>query len=114
MCSSDLADHSAECLVKSLKCCMSAFYSEAELPSFTAGETNLKHGRVSGLWKVSRGKNIILSFFLHSAKCKKILNKIFMVFYLTGGASEMENTNGKVELIFPLLLRGVACSYDFQ
>ena len=33
---------------------------------------------------------------------------------ITGGPSEMENINGTVELTFPLLLRGVACSYDFQ
>ena len=58
--SGDLADHSAECLVKSLKCCMSAFYSEAELPSFTAGETKLNLGRVSGLWKVSRGEKFLI------------------------------------------------------
>ena len=35
---------------------MSSLYSEAELPGLSAGEIRLKGGRVSGLWKVSRGE----------------------------------------------------------
>ena len=38
-----------------LQMCMSSLYSEAELPGLSAGEVSLQHGRVSGMWKVSRG-----------------------------------------------------------
>ena len=76
------ADEFAENIVKSLKVarvghitsasvphpqvCMSSLYSEAELPGLSAGEIRLKGGRVSGLWKVSRGEGDI-------AHCRDII-----------------------------------------
>ena len=64
---------------------------------------------------------LIYKIFEFSRGCrmkKNSLNHIQVrtinVSKITGGPSEMENINGTVELTFPLLLRGVACSYDFQ
>jgi len=79
------AEEFAESIVKSVKMCMSSLYSEAELPGLSAGEVSLQHGRVSGMWKVSRG-----------------------------GSAEMCTSVDKIKLTFSLLIRGIACSYDFS
>merc|ERR1711872_450233 len=68
----------------SLKCVMSSLYGEAELPPLTAGEIKLQFGKVSGLWKLVKGGN-----------------------------AELMQSSSEVKLSFPLLLRGVACAYDF-
>jgi len=80
-----LADEFAESIVKSVKMCMSSLYSEAELPSLSAGEVALQHGRVSGMWKVSRG-----------------------------GSAELDTSADNIKLTFSLSIRGIACSYDFS
>merc|ERR1719443_2006959 len=75
----------AESIVKLLKFVMSSLNSEADLPVISAGEIKLVNGRVSGMWKVSRG-------VMASVQCK----------------------NDGVSLTFPVVLRGIACSYDFS
>lgn len=49
------ADDIAESIIKSVKMCMSSFYSEAELQSLSTGEIKLTRGKVNGLWKLCRG-----------------------------------------------------------
>jgi len=75
----------AESIVKLLKFVMSSLNSEADLPVLSAGEIKLVNGRVSGMWKVSRG-------VMASVQCK----------------------NDGVSLTFPVVLCGIACSYDFS
>lgn len=48
------------------------------------GEIKLQFGKVSGLWKLVKGGN-----------------------------AELMQSSSEVKLSFPLLLRGVACAYDF-
>ena len=49
------ADDIAESITKSIKLCMSSFYSEAELQPLSTGEIKLTRGKVTGLWKLCRG-----------------------------------------------------------
>jgi len=77
-------DKFSENIISSLKCVMSSLYGEAELPPLTAGEIKLQFGKVSGLWKLVKGGN-----------------------------AELMQSSSEVKLSFPLLLRGVACAYDF-
>ena len=47
---------------------MSSLDSEAELPGLSAGEIRLKGGRVSGLWKVSRGEGDTVQYTVQSVQ----------------------------------------------
>lgn len=115
-----LADEFAESIVKSVKVviistvsvqmsstacsvqmCMSSLYSEAELPGLSAGEVALQHGRVSGMWKVSRG--------LKKSQSKKLMTYIYL-----GGSADMSTSADNIKLTFSLSVRGTACSYDFR
>ena len=49
------AEEYSEMIVQAVKVVMSKHFKEAELPDQTAGEMAMTSGRLSGLWKVSRG-----------------------------------------------------------
>ena len=82
----DKADGFADTFVKSLKAALKdKFDNEIELPEYSAGEVTLDNGRVSGIWKVSRG-----------------------------GAAFLGSRTDVLILTFPLMVRGMLACYSFK
>jgi len=80
------ADEFADTIIKSLKSALKdKFHNEIELPEYCAGEVTLDDGRVSGVWKVSRG-----------------------------GAASLGSRTDVLILTFPLLIRGMLACYSFK
>eukprot|EP00092_Neocalanus_flemingeri_P016689 GFUD01018052.1.p1 GENE.GFUD01018052.1~~GFUD01018052.1.p1 ORF type:complete len:449 (+),score=149.56 GFUD01018052.1:43-1389(+) len=82
----DKADGFADTIMKSLKAALkSKFNNEIDLPEYCAGEVTLHDGRVSGIWKVSRG-----------------------------GAASIGSRTDVLILTFPLMVRGMLACYSFK
>jgi len=80
------ADTFADTIIKSLKAALKdKFHNEIELPEYCAGEVTLDDGRVSGVWKVSRG-----------------------------GAASLGSRTDVLILTFPLMIRGMLACYSFK
>jgi alkyl hydroperoxide reductase subunit AhpC len=80
------ADDFADTIIKSLKAALKdKFNNEIELPEYCAGEVTLDDGRVSGVWKVSRG-----------------------------GPASLGSRTDVLILTFPLLIRGMLACYSFK
>ena len=80
------ADDFADTIIKSLKIALKEkFQNEIDLPEYCAGEVTLDDGRVSGIWKVSRG-----------------------------GAASLGSRTDVLILTFPLMVRGMLACYSFK
>ena len=80
------ADDFADTIIKSLKSALKdKFHNEIDLPEYCAGEVTLDDGRVSGIWKVSRG-----------------------------GAASLGSRTDVLILTFPLMVRGMLACYSFK
>merc|ERR1711892_97130 len=80
------ADGFTDTIIQSLKSALkSKFNNEIQLPQHCAGEVTLDDGRVSGVWKVSRG-----------------------------GAASLGSRTDVLILTFPLMVRGMLACYSFK
>ena len=75
------AEEYSEMIVQSVKVVMSKLFKEVELPDHNAGEIGLKKGRLSGLWKVSRGREC-------SIECDSEWNTLSLPLVVRGLLSE--------------------------